>query len=118
MDKEREEQEGQVVADEATGCEQAGTREEQVKKAVGFFNGLLTGWGVPANWARVIAGALAGALLALAASQVTGCTMSYSKAADGSVEYNSAFSPAAVIKRADGSVEYGGSYVPVIKQEK
>ena len=37
-------------------------RTEKAKKAAGFVTGLLTGWGVPANWARVITGAIIGAV--------------------------------------------------------
>lgn len=35
------------------------------EKAAGFFSGLLTGWGLREVWAKVIAGALMGALTAV-----------------------------------------------------
>lgn len=37
---------------------------ETAEKAAGFFSGLLTGWGVKAVWAKVIVGAVMGALAA------------------------------------------------------
>lgn len=42
-------------------------------KAAGFFTRLLTGWGVPGGIARIIAGAIIGALAALAALTQNGC---------------------------------------------
>lgn len=41
-----------------------GINTETAEKAAGFFSGLLTGWGVKAVWAKVIAGAVMGALAA------------------------------------------------------
>ena len=41
-----------------------------------WLAGLLTGWGVPANWARVIAGAIIGALAAAGILTQQGCTAS------------------------------------------
>lgn len=35
------------------------------EKAVGFFSGLLTGWGLREVWAKVIVGAVMGALTAV-----------------------------------------------------
>lgn len=59
--------------------------EEKARKAAGFVSGLLTGWGVPANWARVIAGAAVGALCACLAVAAAGCTSAFAqtRAADG-----------------------------------
>lgn len=68
-------------------------RTEKAKKAAGFVTGLLTGWGVPANWARVIAGAIIGAVAAIAATTGTGCTASYTQTADGAIQYNGALVP-------------------------
>lgn len=57
---------------------------EKAQKAAGFFSGLLTGWGVPANWARVIAGAVVGAVCACFAVVSAGCTTAYTQTgADG-----------------------------------
>ncbi len=58
---------------------------EKAKKAAGFLSGLLTGWGVPANWARVIGGAVIGALAAVAAVYGTGCTAAYTQSAAGDI---------------------------------
>jgi len=67
---------------------------QQAKKAAGWLSGLLSGWGVPANWARLVSGAIIGALATLAAMYGTGCTASYSQAADGSINYCGAIAPA------------------------
>lgn len=48
--------------------------EDKATKAAGFFTRLLTGWGVPGGIARIIAGAILGALGALAALTQSGCT--------------------------------------------
>ena len=66
---------------------------EKAKKAAGFVAGLLTGWGVPANWARIITGAIIGAVAAIAAMTGTGCTASYTQKADGTIQYNGALVP-------------------------
>ena len=42
-----------------------GINTETAEKAAGFFSGLLTGWGVKAVWAKVIVGAVMGALTAV-----------------------------------------------------
>ncbi len=52
---------------------------EHAKKAGSFISGLLTGWGVPANWARVITGAIVGAGLAAVALINPSCTASFSQ---------------------------------------
>lgn len=40
-----------------------------------WLAGLLTGWGIKGTWAKVIAGAIVGALMALYAATSTSCTM-------------------------------------------
>lgn len=52
---------------------------DKAEKASGFLSGLLTGWGLPANWARIIAGAVIGAIAAYFAATSTGCTFSQTK---------------------------------------
>ena len=49
-------------------------KKEKVDKAAGFLTGIFTGWGIPANWAKVIAGAIIGALVAAGVITGTGCT--------------------------------------------
>lgn len=68
-------------------------RTEKAKKAAGFVTGLLTGWGVPANWARVITGAIIGAAAAIAVMTGTGCTAGYTQKADGTIQYTGALLP-------------------------
>lgn len=58
---------------------------EKAKKAAGFVTGLLTGWGVPANWARIITGAIIGAVAAVVAMTGTGCTAAYTQSAAGDI---------------------------------
>ncbi len=65
-------------------------KEERAKEAAGFVTGLFTGWGVPANWARVIAGAIVGAMAAIVAMLGTGCTAVYKQTASGDIEYRGA----------------------------
>ena len=48
--------------------------KEKVEKAAGFLTGIFTGWGVPANWAKIIAGAIIGALIAAGVITSTSCT--------------------------------------------
>lgn len=53
------------------------TNKEKASKAVNFLTGIFTGWGIPANWAKAIAGAIVGAaigaLIAAGALTATGC---------------------------------------------
>lgn len=59
-------------------------------KAANFITGLLTGWGVPAAWAKALSGAIIGAAIGalVAAGVLTSCTTSYTQRADGSIEYH------------------------------
>lgn len=50
-------------------------KNEAKKKAVGWLTGVLTGWGVKECWAKVLAGAVIGALAAMAALSQSGCTV-------------------------------------------
>ena len=52
------------------------------------MTGLLTGWGIPGTIARIIAGAIVGAIATAAALTGTGCTASYKQTADGAVDYS------------------------------
>jgi len=45
---------------------------EKAKKAAGWVTGLLTGWGIPGTIARILAGAIIGALATAAALTGTG----------------------------------------------
>ena len=49
---------------------------------VSWLAGLLTGWGVKECWAKVIAGAIIGALAAAGVLTSTGCQLSPSQMAD------------------------------------
>ncbi len=51
-------------------------KEEETKKeeAAGFLMGLLTGWGLPQTWAKVITGAVIGALAALGVMSQSSCS--------------------------------------------
>lgn len=63
-------------------------KNEKAKKAAGWVTGLLTGWGIPGTIARIIAGAIVGAIATAAALTGTGCTASYKQTADGAVDYS------------------------------
>ncbi len=63
---------------------------EKAKKAAGWVSGLLTGWGIPGTIARILAGAIIGAIATAAALTGTGCTASYKQTAEGAVEYSHA----------------------------
>ena len=60
-------------------------KHEKEEKAAGFLTGLLTGWGVPGNIARIIAGAIVGAVAAWYITTQTSCTVTYTKLPDGTV---------------------------------
>lgn len=52
-----------------------------------WLTSLLTGWGVKECWAKVIAGAIIGALCAAGVLALDGCTVSYRQNAEG-IEYS------------------------------
>lgn len=58
-------------------------------KAANFVTGLLTGWGVPAAWAKAVSGAIIGAAIGalVAVGVLTGCTTSYTQTAAGDISY-------------------------------
>lgn len=57
-----------------------------------WLAGLLTGWGIKESWAKIIAGAVIGALAAAGVLTCSGCTVSWSIGADGSQMYEHALS--------------------------
>lgn len=65
---------------EASNATAAATPE----KTKGFLTALFTGWGVPGSLARILAGAVLGALSALWALSQSGCTAEWSQSPDGS----------------------------------
>lgn len=60
---------------------------EKAEKVAGWLTGLLTGWGIPGTLARIVAGAIIGALATAAALSGSGCTASYKQTAEGAVDY-------------------------------
>ncbi len=48
-------------------------------KTAGLITRLLTGWGIPGSIARIIAAALAAAIITAATMAETGCTAAYSQ---------------------------------------
>ncbi len=64
------------------------TEENKKEKAEGFLSRLFTGWGVPGSVARILAGAIVGAVAAWVALSQSGCTADYSQNADGSLQYH------------------------------
>lgn len=63
--------------------------KEHAAKAANFVTGLLTGWGVPAAWAKAVSGAIIGAAIGalVAVGVLTGCTTTYSQSAAGDISY-------------------------------
>ena len=49
-----------------------------------WLTSLLTGWGVKESWAKVLAGAIIGGLVAAGVLALDSCTASYTQNADGS----------------------------------
>lgn len=64
--------------------------KDHAAKAANFVTGLLTGWGLPAAWAKALSGAIIGAAIGalVAAGVLTSCTTNYSQGADGAVQYS------------------------------
>ena len=63
--------------------------EEQTKKsekAAGFLTNLFTGWGIPGTIARILAGAIVGAVAGWYLATSTSCTVTYTKLPDGTVK--------------------------------
>lgn len=58
--------------------------KEQIKKSVQWLNSLLTGWGLKQSWAKVLTGAIIGAIIAL----LSGCTWTFN-AVTPTQNYNS-----------------------------
>lgn len=58
------------------------------KEHVSWLAGLLTGWGIKESWAKIIAGAIIGALAAAGLLAAEGCTVTASQGADGSWSYS------------------------------
>ena len=61
-------------------------KHENEEKAANWLVKVLTGWGVPGTLARVIAGAIVGAVAGWYLATATGCTVSYTKLPDGTVK--------------------------------
>jgi hypothetical protein len=60
---------------------------KQVEKTNSWLTGLLTGWGMRAVWAKVIAGAIIGALCATGILSLDSCSTSYRQSAAGDIEF-------------------------------
>ncbi len=66
--------------------------KQHAAKAANFLSGLLTGWGVPAAWAKAVSGAIIGATIGalVAVGVLTSCTAAYSQNAAGDIRYTGA----------------------------
>ncbi len=60
-------------------------QHQNEEKAAGWIVKILTGWGIPGTVARVIAGAIVGALAGWYLATSTGCTATYTKLPDGTI---------------------------------
>ena len=61
-------------------------KHNQEQKAAGWLVTVLTGWGIPGSLARVLAGAIVGALAAWYVVTSTGCSVSYTQLPDGTIQ--------------------------------
>ena len=50
-----------------------------------WLTGLLTGWGIRESWAKIIAGAIMGALTAAGILTSTSCNASYTQSPNGTI---------------------------------
>lgn len=55
---------------------------KKVEKVNGWLVGLLTGWGVKESWAKLLAGAIVGALCAVGVLALDGCRVAYKQTAE------------------------------------
>lgn len=60
-------------------------QHQSEQKAASWLTNVLTAWGVPGSLARILAGAIVGAVAAWYLATSTGCTVSYTKLPDGTV---------------------------------
>ena len=60
---------------------------KQVEKTNNWLTGLLTGWGMRAVWAKLLAGAIIGALCATGILSLDSCSTSYRQSAAGDIEF-------------------------------
>ncbi len=67
------------------------------KEKASWLTGLLTGWGVRDAWAKIIAGAIIGALAAAGILTQTGCSMNLTKLPDGTLSFSMGEQPAPVV---------------------
>lgn len=63
------------------------------KEKYTWITSVLTGWGVKECWAKVIAGAVLGALCAAGMLALDGCAVSYRQTASGDIEYTGSIIP-------------------------
>ena len=61
-------------------------------KAYNWLTSLLTGWGLKESWAKLVAGAVIGALAAAGVLQLSACSVDYTQNADG-VRYHATVVP-------------------------
>lgn len=55
---------------------------------INWLTGLLTGWGIKECWAKILAGAIIGALSAAGLLCTSACSTNYSQTADGALEFS------------------------------
>lgn len=57
------------------------------KEKAGWIASLLKGWGIKESWAKIIAGAIIGALIAAGVLTSTSCTATYTQSASGDIAW-------------------------------
>lgn len=63
------------------------------KEKASWLTSLLTGWGIKQSWAKIIAGAIIGALVAAGALTATSCTSTYTQTAAGDISWEGTILP-------------------------
>ena len=58
-------------------------QENKKQQAEGFLSRLFTGWGIPGSVARILAGAIVGAVAAWIAFSQSSCTADFSQSSEG-----------------------------------
>ncbi len=58
------------------------------KEKASWLAGLLSGWGIKESWAKIIAGAVIGALCAAGVLTQTGCSVNMTKLPDGTFSFS------------------------------
>ncbi len=71
------------------------------KEKASWLTSLLTGWGIKESWAKIIVGAIMGALAAAGLLMQQSCTMNLTKLPDGTFSFRVGEQPVPVVVKED-----------------